>query len=129
MHRRAILTLASLSRKYFQALCTALEGLLFTPDPDSNALNTDDLASVTITADDLGFSGGGGAQESEPLTIRILVKAVNDRPLLDLPSALLAMEDVPFRVLTLRVSDVDVNETGGKSWGYGSHLSRRNSPP
>lgn len=98
-----------------QALGTALEGLVFTPDRDSNALTTDGLASVTITVDDLGFSGGRGAQKSEPLTIRILVNAENDRPLLDLPSALVVMEDVPFRVPTLRVFDVDVNEPGGET--------------
>lgn len=98
-----------------QALGTALEGLIFTPDRDSNALNTDGLASVTISVDDRGFSGGGGAQKSEPLTIRILVNAENDPPLLDLPSALVATEDVPFRVPTLRVSDVDVDEPGGKT--------------
>lgn len=100
---------------FSQVLNLALQGLLFTPDPDSNALNTDDLASVTIIADDLGFSGGGGAQESKPLTIRIIVNAVNDKPLLDLPVRLMATEDMPIRVPALRVSDVDVNEPGGES--------------
>ncbi|CAM9483715.1 unnamed protein product, partial [Sphacelaria rigidula] len=98
-----------------EVLNLALQGLLYTPDPDSNALNTDGLASVTIIADDLGFSGGGGAQESEPLTIRIIVNAVNDKPLLDLPVRLMATEDMPIRVPALRVSDVDVNEPGGES--------------
>lgn len=96
-----------------QELDEALKGLIFTPDLDSNILNTADLASVTITVDDLGHSGGGGGKKSEPLTLRIVVTAENDRPVLDLPSAVAAEEDVPVRMSMLQVSDVDVGEPGG----------------
>lgn len=87
---------------------------MFSPDPDSNALNTDDLASVTLTVNDLGRSGDGGAQESEPISISLVVSAVNDRPLVDSPGTLSAKEDVPLVVSGLQVFDKDSDEPGGE---------------
>lgn len=84
------------------------------PDADSNVLNTDDLASVSIMLDDLGESGEGGAQKSSPLTIGIVVKAVNDRPVLDMPGDLTVKEDLPTHIHLIRVSDIDADEPGGE---------------
>ncbi|CAM9996177.1 unnamed protein product, partial [Ectocarpus fasciculatus] len=77
---------------------------------NSNALNTDDLASLNITVSDLGLSGAGGVQESEPLLIRLVLYAVNDGPLVDLPEHFAAHEDVPMLMSGISVSDVDSNE-------------------
>ncbi|CAN0449962.1 unnamed protein product, partial [Scytosiphon promiscuus] len=99
-----------------QALNTALAGLSFTPDTNSNALNTDGLASVTLTVNDLGLSGEGGAQESDPVIIRIIFSAVNDGPLLELPNSLSAREDVPLLVLGIRIEDTDSEEPGGETY-------------
>lgn len=102
-----------------QALNGALEGLTFTPNANSNAFNTDDLAAIRFTVDDLGLSGEGGPQESEPLTIRLLVEAINDGPLLHLPNPFAAREDVPLLLSGINVSDVDSGEHGGKVLNFG----------
>lgn len=94
-------------------LRSAIEDVVFLSDPDSNVLNTDDLASLTITLDDLGESGGGGPQRSQPLFIGVLVEAVNDRPVVEMPDVLTAEEDVPVHVPGVSVSDTDANEAGG----------------
>lgn len=98
-----------------QALNEALEGLAFTPDANSNALNTDGLASITLTVNDLGLSGEGGAQESEPLTIHLVFDAINDAPLLDLPDSFAAQEDVPLLLSGISVFDTDYDEPGGEA--------------
>ncbi|CAN0489385.1 unnamed protein product, partial [Ectocarpus sp. 8 AP-2014] len=77
---------------------------------NSNARNTDDLASLNITVSDLGLSGAGGVQESEPLLIRLVLYAVNDGPRLDLPDDFAAREDVPLLMSGISVSDADSNE-------------------
>lgn len=92
-----------------------MKGLIFTPDENSNVLTTDGLATVTLTINDLGLSGEGGAQESEPLIISIVVSPVNDGPLLDLPDYVEAQEDVPLIVSGLSVSDMDSDEPGGNA--------------
>lgn len=97
-----------------QTLNEALKALTFTPDPNSNALNTDDLASISLTVNDLGHSGKGGLQESEPLIIHLVVDATNDAPLLDLPDSFAAREDVPLLLSGISVSDTDSNEPGGE---------------
>lgn len=85
------------------------------PDTNSNARNTDDLASLNITVSDLGLSGAGVVQESEPLLIRLVLYAVNDGPLLDLPEYFAAREDVPLLMSGISVSDADSNESGGET--------------
>lgn len=98
-----------------QALNEALEELTFTPDANSNALNTDDLASITLTVKDLGLSGEGGPQESEPLSLHLVFDATNDGPLLVLPDSFAAQEDVPLLMSGISVSDIDYNEPGGEA--------------
>lgn len=98
-----------------QALNEALEGLTFTPEANSNALNTDDLASITVTVNDLGLSGEGGAQQSESLVIHLVFNAINDGPLLDLPGSFAAQEDVPMLLSGISVFDTDYDEPGGEA--------------
>lgn len=106
-----------------QALNEALKGLTFTPDPNSNVLNTDGIASMSLTVNDLGLSGEGGVQESETLVIHLVIDAVNDDPLLDMPDSIVAREDVPVWLSGISVSDIDSDEPGGEvlcfapSWG------------
>lgn len=100
-------------RLFDQALNNALGELYFAPDVNSNAINTDDLASITFIVNDLGFSGGGGSQDSEPITVSINFRAVNDGPLLNLPGSLAAQEDVPLLISGLSVLDTDSEEPGG----------------
>lgn len=73
------------------------------------------MASLNITVSDLGLSGAGGVQESEPLLIRLVLYAVNDGPLVDLPEHFAAREDVPMLMSGISVSDVDSNESGGET--------------
>ncbi|CAN0242048.1 unnamed protein product, partial [Hapterophycus canaliculatus] len=96
-----------------QALNKALEDLSFIPDNHSNAMNVDGLASLNVTVNDLGLSGEGGAQQSEPLIIHMIFEAVNDGPLLHLPDHFAAREDVPLFVPGISVSDTDSDEPGG----------------
>lgn len=87
---------------------------------DSNALNTDGLASVTFTINDLGLSGDGGPLESDPFTIDLVFMAINDGPLLNLPGPVEAHEDTPTLVSKIVVLDADCDESGGEaslSWG------------
>lgn len=88
---------------------------MFTPDANSNALNTDDLASIVFSINDLGLSGEGGAQESEPLTIHLVFAAINDGPLLDLPGPFAAQEDVVMLLSGISVFDTDYDEPGGEA--------------
>lgn len=97
-----------------QALNEALKSLTFTPDPNSNSLNTDGLASISLTVNDLGHSGGGGVQESEPLIIHLVIDATNDGPLLDLPDSFAVREDVPLLLSGISVSDTDSDEPSGE---------------
>lgn len=98
-----------------QTLNKALEELNFTPDYDSNALNVDGLASLKVTVNDLGLSGEGGAQQSEPLIVHLVIEAVNDGPLLHLPDHLAAQEDIPLFISGISVSDADSDEHGGRA--------------
>lgn len=70
---------------------------------------------MSLTINDLGLSGEGGAQESDPVSINIIFSAVNDGPLLELPGYLSAREDVPLLVLGIRVEDTDSDEPGGET--------------
>lgn len=62
---------------------------------------------------DLGFSGDGGPQVSEPLTIELIFDAVNDPPVVSGPTDLEAREDIPLVVPGLSVMDIDSDEPGG----------------
>lgn len=112
--RTPALTLSSSANARAQELRAAVAGLTFTPRADSNVLNTADIASVTVTLDDLGAWGGGGAKQSPPLTVDVLVEAVNDGPVLEAPGSLRGKEDVPLAVSPVRLSDVDLGEPGGE---------------
>ncbi|GBC59659.1 hypothetical protein DENIS_0600 [Desulfonema ishimotonii] len=61
----------------FEKINMALDGLTWSPDAEWNG-----EAVLTITADDLGFAGEGGPQQTES-TVNIEVGAVNDAPILD----------------------------------------------
>lgn len=89
--------------------------MIFTPDANSNALNTGELASIIVTVNDLGLSGEGGAQESEPLIIHLVFSAINDGPLLNLPHSFEAQEDVPMLLPGISVLDTDTDEPGGEA--------------
>src|SRR5205823_5804360 len=62
------------------AIDQALAGAVFTPDA-----NFSGAASVSVSVDDLGNSGAGGAQTTSASTT-INVGAVNDAPVVDVPS-------------------------------------------
>lgn len=112
-----------------QELNKALEEVSLTPDKNSNALNTDVLASVTLTVNDLGHSGEGGAQESEPVTISVIFSAVNDGPTLELPDYLAAREDVSLLVSGIRATDTDSDEPGGETYLIASGKEETDANP
>lgn len=68
---------------------------------------------------DLGLSGEGGEQESEPLIIHLVFYAINDGPLLDLPDSFAADEDVPSLLSGISVFDTDSDEPGGEVLYFG----------
>lgn len=80
---------------------------------------------MSLTVNDLGLSGEGGVQESEPLVIHLVVDAINDGPLLDLPDWFLAREDVPVLLSGISVSDTDSDEPGGEYCVSTSSRGRR----
>ncbi len=69
-------------------LNSALDGTVFTPDPNFNGATT-----VTLTTNDLGNVGSGGARTDTDV-VSIDVGAVNDAPVNAVPGAQLTGEDV-----------------------------------
>ncbi len=69
------------------AINTALNGMIFTP-----TANFSGMGSISITTDDQGFTGSGGAQ-SDTDVLMITVNAVDDAPLNTVPGAQSVNED------------------------------------
>ena len=76
-------------------------GLSYTPSTDVNGPDT-----ITMTTDDLGNSGPGGAM-TDTDTIAVTVTAVNDAPRLMAPGGLGTREDTDLTLSGINVSDVD----------------------
>jgi len=88
------------------AINAALDGLVFTPD-----LNYWGLAFITMTTDDLGASGAGGAQtDSDLATIDVL--PVNDAPD-GTDTTVTAIEDTPYTFTLSRFGFTDVDAVDG----------------
>ncbi|NVK02375.1 MAG: tandem-95 repeat protein, partial [Oceanospirillaceae bacterium] len=68
-------------------LDSAFDGLVYTPDANFNGTDT-----LTVKLDDLGNSGSGGALSHE-VSQSITVSAVNDAPVLSVPSDISVNED------------------------------------
>ena len=81
---------------------SALDGLLFTPTPDF-----DETARLTITTNDLGNNGAGGAL-TDTDTVDIVVRALNDAPVHVLPPAQTIDEDMSLVFSTARGNSVSV---------------------
>ena len=62
--------------------------------------------TLTITADDQGNTGSGGAK-TDSKTVAITVSAVNDAPILTVPSAKTVNEDSLLSITGISVADVD----------------------
>jgi hypothetical protein len=89
----------------------ALDGLTFAPDPDFEDTTGPGTASLTVTADDLGSTGSGGALSDEGV-VSFTVDAVNDAPVVTVPGTQSIDEDgtATFSAAALdaiTVSDVD----------------------
>ncbi len=76
-------------------------GLLFTTAANSTA-----ATSITVTTNDLGNSGTGGALIDVD-TINITVTAVNDVPVNTVPASRTATEDVATAITGISITDVD----------------------
>ncbi|MCH5377790.1 MAG: cadherin-like domain-containing protein, partial [Planctomycetes bacterium] len=88
------------------AILAAATGITYRGNLDFNG---DD--HLVITADDLGAAGGGGAQVTAE-TITVQITAVNDQPMVTVPSAaLVAQEDTPLNPAGIDVGDVDAGAT------------------
>ncbi len=89
----------------------ALDGLSFQPAADFNG-----AASVDVTSDDLGNTGAGGAQ-SDSDTIGIDVTAVNDAPVVTVPSGTQTTDEDTALTLSSAAGDavtiVDTDAGGG----------------
>ena len=80
---------------------SALNGLVFSPDNHYNG-----TATVSVTVNDLGNTGHGGSlTDSDSFTIT--VNAVNDVPLITVPSTQNTNEDNNLSITTLSIADVD----------------------
>lgn len=87
----------------------ALDGLSFLPNPDF--VTTDALAQVTISVDDQGHNGTGGAM-TDSKTIEVTVTAVNDAPVNVIPATQTVAEDATITFNTtntnlISISDID----------------------
>jgi len=77
-------------------------GLVYQPAADFNGSD-----SLTLTSDDQGSYGSGGALTDSD-TIQIVVNAVNDLPAISLPAGPLeTAEDTALTITTIHISDVD----------------------
>jgi hypothetical protein len=83
------------------AINAAMDGMTYAP-----AANFNGPATLTITTDDLGNTGAGGALADTDV-VNIIVNAVNDAPVNAVPGAQTGNEDVPLALAGLAVSDVD----------------------
>ncbi len=88
------------------AINTALNGLILTPAADFTG-----AASLTITADDQGFTGPGGAK-TDTDSLAITVNPVNDAPVLTVPDPQEAYLDAPLTFGSsagnlIRADDID----------------------
>ena len=87
-----------------------IDKLIFHPG-DANSANWDGSINVDIRAVDNGVVAEDSIAIDE--TIHIEVEAENDAPVNVLPGALTADEDVLLLINSLKVTDVDANETVG----------------
>src|SRR5678809_367430 len=92
------------------AVNTALDGLTYSPTANYNGGDT-----LSITTDDLGNTGSGGAL-SDTDTVAITVAAVNDAPVNSVPTAQTVNEDTNLVFSTangnaLSISDVDAGSS------------------
>ena len=83
------------------AINTALTGMVFNPDNDFNGTST-----VNVSVDDLGNSGSGGSL-TDADSFNITVNAVNDDPIITVPSPQNTNEDTNLSITTLSLADVD----------------------
>jgi hypothetical protein len=81
----------------------ALDGLTFTPDA-----NFGGSAGLTVTADDQGNTGAGGALTAQQ-TVDLTVDPVNDAPVNTVPVGVSTTTDVP---LVLSAADLDAVSVG-----------------
>jgi hypothetical protein len=78
--------------------------LTYTPAPDANG-----NATVTVSLSDDGGTANGGQDTSADQTFTITVSAVDDAPVLTVPSsAIPVFEDVPRSITGIAIADVDV---------------------
>jgi hypothetical protein len=94
------------------AINTALEGLVYAPDPNFNGGDT-----LSITTNDLGNTGGGALQDDD--TVDLTVVPVNDPPVNTVPGLQTPLEDTPFVFSgangnAISVADVDADEGTGE---------------
>ena len=83
---------------------TALEGLHYSPESNYNGFDT-----LTITTNDRGFSGSGGARETIS-AVDIEVVAVNDRPTSSGISDVFVTEDAPSYQINLQSAFADTED-------------------
>ena len=70
------------------------------------ALNNDSDVSLTVKANDNGFSGAGGAKTDTEVVVLDL-QAVNDAPVATVPASIIVTEDVASNITGISFSDVD----------------------
>ncbi|PML81364.1 hypothetical protein BCT69_08510 [Enterovibrio norvegicus] len=92
---------------------TTLSSLLFMPG-DANELNWDGQLSVSIRSVDNGVDAESALWVDQ--TIDVTVSPVNDAPELTVPATALTVdEDTPLLIESIRVKDIDANESSGHS--------------
>ncbi|MBX3454403.1 MAG: DUF4347 domain-containing protein, partial [Ferrovibrio sp.] len=92
------------------AINNALQGLIYRGNLNYNGADT-----LSITVNDNGNSGAGGAQQTTD-TVAITVHPVNDTPTVTVPSAQTTNEDTPIAFDATKLisfADVDDGESGG----------------
>jgi hypothetical protein len=96
---RTMVLLATLDQ--INATLADADGLRYVPDPD---FDQDD--ALVITVNDLGNFGAGGPLEGTG-TVAIDIRALNDDPVVTVPTALTTLENTPLGMVGFDVSDVD----------------------
>ncbi|EKX40424.1 hypothetical protein GUITHDRAFT_113453 [Guillardia theta CCMP2712] len=70
-------------------------------NPATFNINADDFDKLSVTANDMGNSGGGARVENEVTSsMQIITMAVNNPPEIHAPSVIAVREDVPYSILT-----------------------------
>jgi hypothetical protein len=97
----------------FPTVNARLDGLQFDPTAEHNDINGLGTSTLTITTDDLGSTGDGGPLTDGPDMVTINVSAVNDAPVISIPTGVGTYKNHDRVLSTTNGNSISVNDNDG----------------